>query len=134
MLIDDKKWEEIGAATKIQIDRWNASAAKHGKKDTFRFSTQKTNRHEVILTEHNDGYNPKAKALAREIETGEIRATKVILDEKRRIVGFKLTTPDPKGWKALADKPAKEIVKKLKLTNFWMLLGTHVTEVQSTTI
>lgn len=133
MLIDDKKWEEIGAAVKTRIDRWNASAVRHGQKDTFRFSTQKTVRHEVILAEHSDGYMPEAKALARELETGEIRATKVVR-KNGRIVGFRTTTPDPKGWKSLANKPANEIVKKLRLTGFFMAISSQVTEVTSTTI
>ena len=132
MLIDSKKWDEIVAVTEASIDRWNARAAEHGQKDTFHFFSQKTDRHEVIVAKHNDSYRMEVKALTRELETGEIRATKVIR-KKGRIVGFQPTTPDPKGWKSLADKPADEIVKKLKLTNFFMFLGTRVTEVRSTT-
>jgi hypothetical protein len=133
MLIDDKKWEEIVAVTKVQIDTWNLHAIEHRKKDTFRFSIRKTDRHEVILAEHTDNYRPEVKALAREVESGEIRATKVVR-KKGRIVGFQTTTPDPKGWKSLADKPADEIVKKLRLTGFFMAISSQATEVTSTTL
>lgn len=131
MNIDENKWADIIGETKAGIDRWNESAAKHGKRDTFRFSTQKNDRYEIILTEHDDSYSLEARALAREIATGEIRSTKVVR-KKGRIIGFQTKTPDPKGWKSLADKPADEIIKKLGLTDFLMFIGSSVTEIRST--
>jgi hypothetical protein len=127
MLIDDKKWNDIIAETKVRIDRWTARATERGLKDTFRFTIQKTDRYEVILTEHLDGCNLDAKGLARELATGEIRSTNVIR-KKGRSTGFETKTPDPKGWKGLADKPADEIVTKLKLTDFFVIIGVIIKE------
>lgn len=133
MLIDDKKWNDIITAARTRIDKWNGSAAKHGLKDTFRVSTQKTDRYEVILTEHRGGGVFEANALAREIATGEVRSTRVIR-KKGHITGFQTTTPDPKYWKSLADKSAGDIIMKVRLVDFLMAISasSSVTSVQTT--
>lgn len=49
-----------------------------------------------------------------------------VIDRKGKI-SFKVSTPDPKAWLSLPDKPAGEIVRKLKLTAFLMVLGSQMT-------
>ena len=62
--------------------------------------------------------------MAREIKTGEVRWTKPVI-KKGRFVGVKTRQPDPKAWKSLADKSARE--SKMHLLNFFMIVGFHMT-------
>jgi hypothetical protein len=45
--------------------------------------------------------------------------------KKSRVTGFQIKS-DPKAWASFADKSADEIVKRLKLTGFVMILGASV--------
>jgi hypothetical protein len=76
----------------------------------------------------NNGFD--AKALAREIETGEIRSTRAVR-KNGRVTGFKITTPDPKAWKSLVDKSAQEVARGVGLLNFqygWVVTTTGSTQ------
>ena len=128
MLITDEKWNEIIAATKAAIDRWNTRAAERGRPDRFATDVVSTDRYVALTTKHNSGggYPPEMKVVVREIATGEMRSAKVRRD-KGRVIGFMVTTPDPKAWKSLADKSGEEIERKLKLTNFVMFISARAT-------
>jgi hypothetical protein len=131
MLITDEKWNEIIAATKAAIDRWNASAAEKGRPDRFFVDTGKTDRFAMLSTKHDfgDGYSgaPEMKLVVREIATGEMRSAK-FRRKRGTVKGFVVTTPDPKAWKSLADKSGEEIERKLKLTDFIMILDFQALE------
>jgi hypothetical protein len=129
MHVDNAKWTDMIAETKKGIERWNKSAATHQLPDKFRFSTENTGRHEIIVAAHNRGLGPEdVNAIAREITTGEVRSTKAV-QRKGRVVGFSVK-PDPKAWKTLANKSADIIIKKVKLLDFFVILGSKVTKVE----
>jgi hypothetical protein len=128
MIITNEKWNDIIAETRTVIDKWNESARKHQKSDVFRIKVHDTDGYTDLLTEHVNGYQTERKIIAREIATGEMRRT-TISKQRGHITGFKMWRPDPQAWRSLANKPAAEIVKRLKLTNFLMILGSHVTHV-----
>lgn len=134
MRIETEKWNEIVDITKAKIADWNAHAKEHGKSDAFFADVQETGRFSVLFTQHRHGSCVDGKAVAREIATGEVRATKLKKGKGGRVVGFVTRQPDPKSWHALADKPADVIVKQLKLTNFLMFISSSVTEATQVTI
>jgi len=125
MYVDDQKWNDIIAETKAGIDRWNDDAAKYGVNHVFRVHLQNSDTYSLIVTEHASDYH-EWKVLARELKTSEVRSTKPII-KRGRFVGFKTRTPDPKIWSTLADKPAKTIVGKTKLVNFFIIIGSRMT-------
>jgi hypothetical protein len=88
----------------------------------------------ALFTKHETGggIRSEMKVVVREIATGEMRSAKVRRDEGR-VIGFVVSTPDPKAWKSLADKPADEVVRKIKLTDFVMFISAQATG-SSTTI
>jgi hypothetical protein len=135
MYVSNEKWAEIVAATQEKIANWNASAAKHALADTFECDEQQQSKHILLITKHKtgSGYLTEHHALAWELETGEVRRTKLVL-QKGRVVSFKTSHPDPKSWQALANKTAAEMVKKLKLTDFLLLIGSKATSVESSMI
>jgi len=132
MVITDEKWNDIIAATKASIDRWRARAAEHGRPDRFYADVSNTDRFVALFTKHETGggIRPEMKVVVREIATGEMRSAKVRRDEGR-VIGFVVSTPDPKAWKSLADKPADEIVRKIKLTGFVMFIRAQATGITS---
>lgn len=127
MKIADEKWNEIIAETQAGIARWNARASEKGCKDTFTCSVDRGTEYEVLVTRH---IPDERKAVARELATGEVRKAK--LTKRGKLVGYSITTPDPKGWQGLADQPAADIVRKLKLLDFLMLISVSVTGVSTT--
>jgi hypothetical protein len=130
MIITDEKWNDIIAETRSSIDKWNENARKHQRPDVFRVNVQDSNGFNVLLTEHlTNGYGgSERKIVVREIATGEMRRAK-ISKHRGRVTGFRVWKSDPKVWRSLADKPGAEIAKRLKLTNFLMILGSQVTHV-----
>jgi hypothetical protein len=135
MKITDDKWNEIIAETRRRIDSWNASATKHNKSDTFRCDLQQTRAHALLMTTRSSGEaelrRHERKAVARELATGELRSVKLIFN-KGRLTGFQ-TKADPKAWVSLLAKPVAEVVRKLKLTDFLMVLSARVVRADSTT-
>lgn len=131
MYIDDAKWAEIIEETTTGIARWNASAAKHNKSDKFHLHLlSSSGKYSFIVTEHHGGWANEWRALAREIATGEVRSTKAVI-KKQKYAGASIKTPDPKAWKTLANKSAKEIVGKTKLLDFAMLISSRATAIDS---
>lgn len=129
MKIDDQKWNEIIAATQAGIEACKGRATKYGvaEANIFRCEGILGPTHTVLMTEHRDcGYLMGRKAIARELASGEVRAAKAKVIGKGKI-GFAVKTPDPKAWRSLADKPANEIVHKLKLTDFIIIHGAQAT-------
>src|SRR4051794_20543915 len=110
MCINDQRGNDIITERKSGIDRWNANAAERSVKSVFRLHLKNTDDDaiSIIATEHATDYH-EWKALAREIKTGEVRSTKPII-KRGRFVGVKTRQSDPKAWKSLADKSAREIV------------------------
>jgi hypothetical protein len=130
MYVDDRKWNEIIDEAQAGIDRWKGHAAKHKKEDVFRLHQDQSEKYSVIITEHWKGRMAERKALAREKDTGEVRSAKVVVKEWK-LTGYTVKTSDPKAWKTLADKPAKEIVNKTKLLDFLMAIRSSVMSVES---
>jgi hypothetical protein len=128
MIITDEKWNDIIAEARAGIDKWNENARKHQKSDVFRINVQDSNGFNVLLTEHlSNGYREsERKMVVREIATGEVRRA-TTSTHRGRVTGFKVSKSDPKAWRSLADKPAAEIAKQLKLTRFLMVLDVRVT-------
>jgi hypothetical protein len=123
MYVTDEQWNEIIEATKTGIDRWNASAAKHGATYRYSFEVWKPNDNFVMLQteqKQNSG-NRYTHEIARETATGELRNIKLKYSKSRKtrgqIIGF-VVKPDPKSWATLANKPAPVIVKQLKLLDY----------------
>jgi hypothetical protein len=132
MIITNEKWNDIIVETRAKIDQWNENARKHQKSDVFRI---KVDNHQdglaILCTEHAaEDQRTEHKIVVREITTGEVRRATVV-KRRGRVTGFKVWKPDPKAWKSLAEKPAAEIVKQLKLTHFWMFLGASFEGVRS---
>jgi hypothetical protein len=101
MIISNEKWDEIIAAVKAAIERWKVAAEKHQCTDLFSCEVLESSDYVVIITTHKDSWRGTyRKAVARSRNTGHMVAAKV----RRR--GVFVTTPDPKAWKALVDKPA----------------------------
>jgi hypothetical protein len=119
MKITDAKWQEIIAATRTAIDNWNAHARKHNVPDTFHMEVKKlSGGADMLMTEHHTSWKPARKLVVRTKE-GELRPA----TSKKAKGGSRITIKgqDPKGWNGLADKPAMEIVGRLKLNNFVMI-------------
>jgi hypothetical protein len=135
MIITDEKWQEIIAATRASIDRWNASARKHNRPDQFHMEVHRSGEFEVVVTEHRDsrGVGVERKCAMRKTATGEMHPSRTKNVGKN---GFQTVMKggDPKSWARLADKPAAEIVKQLKITDFFMVLGSKLTGVATTTL
>jgi hypothetical protein len=124
MIINDNKWQEIIAATRAGIDKWNVRAREKARPDKFAVNVQRSGDFEILLTEHNkEGYTER-KVVMRNCVSGELRPAKA----KKTAKGlFNITSRAiPKAWARLADKPADEIIRALKLTNFIMILGASV--------
>lgn len=117
MKITDEKWDEIITETQARIARWNARALEHGVEDTFTCDVERGEKYAVLITRHLPS---ERKAVARELATGELRKATTVT-KRGKLVGFSIKTPDPKAWRGLADKPAAEIVRKLKLTDYWIV-------------
>jgi hypothetical protein len=127
MKITDEKWNEIISETQAGIARWNARAFHHGIEDTFSCFVERGEKFVVLFTRHTPG---EQKAVARELATGELRKATLAKQDKR--IRASIRTSDPKSWQKLADKPAAEIVRKLKLLNFVMFVSSRVTSVSTT--
>jgi len=126
MIITDEKRDAIVAATRARIARWNASASKHGVDDRFCCDMLTNTEYVTLLTTHLS-QPADLRAVSRELATGELRSAKTVV-RKGRLVGFSIRKPDPKAWQKLADKPAEEIVRALKITGFTMFLGSRMVE------
>jgi hypothetical protein len=133
MIITDEKWNDIIAETRAKIDQWNENARKHQRPDVFDITVRDSNGFNVLLTEHLTKYETERKIVVREITTGEMRRAK-ISKHRGRVTGFRVWKSDPKAWQSLTDKPGAEIAKRLKLTNFLMILGSQVTGIERTSL
>jgi hypothetical protein len=126
MIISDEKWTEIINETKAGINMWSARAVEHGCDDSFSIEQHNTGVFSLIATMHRSKYDQlEVKALAWNGETGEVRAAKPMF-KKGVVIGFKMK-PVPKAWKSLTDKTAKEIVGKVGLLKFILILGSQMT-------
>jgi hypothetical protein len=92
-------------------------------KDTFRVSIATPDKFSVIITEHSSE-DFEAHALVRETANGEVHPAKLTI-KKDSIVGIK-PKPDPKAWKALAEKPARTIIDKAGLLDFFMIIDSRM--------
>jgi hypothetical protein len=133
MIILDQFWRDICAEVDAGIERWNARAKEKGRPDKFRVEYHSPKMGACLLvTIHDDGdgefYSIDRRAVYRD-ENGYLRPV-TLIKKGRDVTGFK-TKPAPKSWVklSLGDKPAAEIVKKLKLLDFMIILGARVTEV-----
>jgi hypothetical protein len=126
VIIDEQKWNDIIAATRAGIDRWNARAVKHHCRDTFYCRVLQTQGHAVVLTEQAADWYESAgpysavdsHALARELSSGELRLAQPMGEEGRpdRFHIASVLT-----WRQqLAGKSGDEIVQQLKLLDFLM--------------
>jgi hypothetical protein len=122
MQITEDKWNAIITEARKGIDQWNANAAKHEKSDTFRCDLVPAGEYVLLMTTHNDKYSAERKAVAYKPATHEMKPAKPVV-KKGLVTGFQIKS-DPKAWASFAGKPADEIMKQLKLTNFVMVLGT----------
>jgi hypothetical protein len=120
MSITKNQWSEIIAETRRSI---NASAAKHNLKEKFQYSVGSAGDYSVLSTAHLDDWSHIRKAVAYQAATGELKAAKLLFNEGE-ITGVQVK-PAPKAWRALAGKPAAEIVTQLRLTNFVLVTGAH---------
>jgi hypothetical protein len=131
MKIDDELWNAIIAETQAGIERWNASAAKHGTRDRFTFTCKPLPEYVLPTTEHHveGGWHIDRKATARKIATGEMYSCRLkrarnTKDERITAVTFK---PAPRKWAKLAGKSPREIVPGLGLTDFLMAISSQMT-------
>jgi len=117
MKIDDATWDAIIAETKAAIERLNADALKAGTKDKFTVNapTAAPGAMYAFLITESRGCGTQRKAVARELATGELRQTKIVKQ------GANISSNDPKDWTKLAGKPIAELVRGLKLTNYWII-------------
>jgi hypothetical protein len=122
MQITDDKWNAIITEVRQGIDRWNARAAEHKKGDTFRYELVPAGEYVLLLTTHRSG-STEWHSVAYKPVTQEMWAAKLIF-KNGRVTGFRVK-PDPKAWTSLATKPAAEIVKRLKLTDFLIIDNVH---------
>ena len=125
MIVDDQTWASIIEETKAGINKWNAIAVERGLEDRFLVHVFDMRPNTALVTEHRERYGIESKAVVREAD-GHIRKAKPIV-KKGRIAGIKCGGHDPKAWSSLADKPAADIVKKLGLTNYIMVLRATMT-------
>jgi len=126
MKVSDEKWNEIVNEVKAGIARWNAKASELKTGDTFRWVLKKNGLYlgcTTLTTLHDFGTQMQesgdAKIVAREDSTGEIRKVKSVWIEGR-YAGTVANHKDPKSWSSLTEKPASEIVEKLKLLDFFI--------------
>jgi hypothetical protein len=138
MMISDERWNDIIAETRSRIDNWNARARERKLSDTFIIDVRDNGGYTCLLTRHS--HNPENdmhwdaadyRLVVREIATGEVRSAKV-RRRKGRVIGFEVRKPDPQAWQLLVDKSTTEIVKRFKLTNFILFIGSSMMKVQST--
>jgi hypothetical protein len=93
-------------------------------------STEAAAGYSIIYAAHkNDKYTIELKCVAREDATGELYQTRTKI--KRGILSLAVKKSDPKGWDKLANKPTAEIIKKLKLTDFLLCVGSTAVEASS---
>jgi hypothetical protein len=128
MKIDDAKWNEIVQVARTGILKWSARAAEHGLKDQFRCHVTKTaDGYTVLFTKHIGAWGPvETKTIIRDAG-GEVRAAKARW-KKGQIIDVTLKGPDPKAWAGLADKPPTEIVTRLRLLDFILVLGVRLAD------
>ena len=131
MKVSDEKWNEIVKETEAGIARWNAIAKERGLQDAFFSSIQETSGNSLLVTRYKHDSDRSfaaddVRAVAREIATGQLRPVRV-KKYKGGIVGFTVKPPS-KAWSAsLSEKPAAEIVKQLKLLDFFVIVSaSHI--------
>jgi hypothetical protein len=126
MQITEDKWNAIVAETRQRIDKWNTHAAERKTSDTFRCDLVPAGEYVLLMTTHDNGggYHIDRHAVAYMPATQEMKPAKPV-GKKGRVTGFQ-TKSDPKAWASFAGKPADEIVNRLKLTSFIMVLSASV--------
>jgi hypothetical protein len=131
MIIDGTKWQQIIDTTKASIEWWNATASRHGMKDTFECETH-------ILPPHGAGVvvatTLRSQLFSRDnivkqhaifVTADGVRPAKIQRNKDHIITGFKFK-PVPKAWATLADKSAEDIVSKTKLVDFFLVTGSSL--------
>jgi hypothetical protein len=124
MNITKDQWDGIVAETRHSIDRWNASAGSHDLKDTFQCTLMPAGDYSMLVTTHRSGYRTDRKAVAYRAAADELKPAKITV--KKGFASFKIQ-PAPKAWSALSGKSAAEIVKRLRLTDFLLVVSASLT-------
>jgi hypothetical protein len=134
MQIDEQKWADI-KVVESGVARSNERMARYrveGRDVNDKFVSHHIQRggYDVILVMHESDYGKETKAIARE-PAGEVRPARAKLHGKTGLADLTVKGKDPVVWKALPNKSAEEIVSKLGLLNFTVILGASLTGVRS---